>query len=184
MLDVALMFERLPSFRYHPDPVGTGVVEASGAICKCCKKARGFIYVGPVYAVDDLSERLCPWCIADGSAAASFGASFSDDWRLHQVGLPREIIEEVVQRTPGYFAWQSEAWLSHCGDACAFLGDASEDDVVNASEATKLAWRREYGLSGEAWKHATAGYVPRGHQAFYKFVCMHCSSVLLGWDCS
>jgi len=24
----------------------------------------------------------------------------------------------------------------------------------------------------------------RGAQAFYKFVCLHCGTVLLGWDCS
>ncbi|WP_413816630.1 CbrC family protein [Piscinibacter gummiphilus] len=178
------MTEALPSFTYHPDPLRTGAVAQSEVVCVCCSKARGFIYVAPVYAKDDLNERLCPWCIADGSAATKFDASFSDDWRLHKAGVPFEVINEVAMRTPGYFSWQSESWLSHCADACEFHGDASEGEVANASDLTKIEWQREYDLNEDDWKHATAGYVPRGHQAFYKFVCRHCSLVLLGWDCS
>lgn len=48
------------------------------AVCQGCGKARGFVYVGPVYSVEELNDALCPWCIADGSAAEAFGASFTD----------------------------------------------------------------------------------------------------------
>ena len=177
------MVEDLPAFKYHPDPVRTGAVLRSSTACACCGRARGYIYVAGVYAVDELDDRLCPWCIADGSAASKFGASFSDDWFLRKAALPSEIIEEVTRRTPGYEAWQSEAWLNHCNDACAYHGDASEADVANASEATRLAWQQEYGLTAAEWDDVTAGYVPRGPRAFYKFVCRHCAAVLLGWDC-
>ena len=177
------MVEDLPDFKYHLDPVRTGAVVPSSTPCACCARTRGYVYVAGVYAGENLDERLCPWCIADGSAASRFGASFSDDWRLHKAGLSAEIIAEVTCRTPGYISWQSEAWLHHCDDVCVYHGDASEADVANASEATRLAWQREYDLTDAEWDHLTADYVPRGERAFYKFVCRHCSAVLLGWDC-
>ena len=90
--------EALPHFRYHPDPIRTGVVEASSGVCACCGQARGFVYTGPVYGEEELDDRLCPWCIADGSAAANLGASFADDWALVRAGVAREIVEEVNER--------------------------------------------------------------------------------------
>ena len=68
----------LPHFRYHPDPVETGSITASDAACTRCGERRGFIYAGPVYAVGDFRDALCPWCIADGSAHESLGATFVD----------------------------------------------------------------------------------------------------------
>ena len=58
----------LPTFKYHPDPVATGNVVQSDTECVCCGKARGFIYAGPVYAIEEYDHCICPWCIADGSA--------------------------------------------------------------------------------------------------------------------
>jgi hypothetical protein len=63
-------------FRYHPDPVATGEVVASSEECSVCHIARGFVYVGPIYAIDQV-EGVCPWCIADGTAAAKLDAEFS-----------------------------------------------------------------------------------------------------------
>ncbi len=37
----------------------------------------GVHHTGPVYAIAELSDNVCPWCIADGSAAERF-AAFSD----------------------------------------------------------------------------------------------------------
>jgi uncharacterized protein len=176
--------EGLPEFKYHPDPVRTGAVVPSSTECVCCHRTRGCIYAAGVYAAEDLTDRLCPWCIADGSAASRFGASFSDDWSLRKAALSPEVIDEVTLRTPGYISWQSEAWLSHCNDVCAYHGDASEADLAEASEATRLAWQREYGLTDVEWDDLREGYAPRGDRAFYKFVCRHCAAVLLGWDCS
>lgn len=73
------MTDLVPTFRYHPDPVASGSVRASPVPCRCCGLARGWLYTGPVYAEEALDEALCPWCIADGTAAARFGASFVDD---------------------------------------------------------------------------------------------------------
>jgi uncharacterized protein CbrC (UPF0167 family) len=52
--------ETLPIFRYHPDPVGTGSVEPSSTTCVGCGRERGFIYTGPVYAIDEFQSEICP----------------------------------------------------------------------------------------------------------------------------
>lgn len=172
----------LPVFRYHPDPLATGAVEARRFTCACCQQPRDFVYLQSVSAAADLDEKLCPWCIADGAAAAKLGASFSDAGPLTKAGLAPEIVDEVSLRTPGYSSWQPEEWLAHCNDACEFHGDASEEDVEDASEATRADWRQHYGLTEKDWDRATAGYEPAGDNAFYKFLCRHCGLVRLGWD--
>jgi uncharacterized protein CbrC (UPF0167 family) len=89
------MPEALPVFRYHPDPVRSGSIKESASVCKSCGRARGFIYVGPVYAeADDLDDRFCPWCIADGSAAAKFDAYFTN-------------VEEIADEVPPVRAGRS-----------------------------------------------------------------------------
>jgi uncharacterized protein len=174
----------LPAFRYHPDPVKTGAVKHSDVVCVCCGTARGFIYVAPVYGERDLFDSLCPWCIADGSAAARLGASFADSLPLTQAGVTPEVVEEVNLRTPGYSCWQQEQWLAHCGDACEFHGDATAADVAGASEQTKAAWLAEYSQNEDGWKWVTDGYRPGSDSALYKFKCRHCQSILFGWDLS
>src|SRR3954449_6966358 len=92
----------LPVFRYHPDPVGTGNVQQSNQECVCCGEQRGLIYVGPVFAEDELNEALCPWCVADGSAHERFDAEFTD---AASVGLgwedvPQKVVKEVPSALP------------------------------------------------------------------------------------
>ena len=160
------------------------MVKPSAAECACCGLARGFIYVGPVYAIANLRECICPWCIADGKAAEKFSASFVDDHPLLEAELPEAVVDEVHLRTPGYVSWQQEQWLAHCGDACEFHGDASVEDVANASSDTMAHWLATYEQVEEGWRQATTGYQPGGDSALYKFVCRHCRRVLFGWDMS
>ena len=109
--------EPLPVARHHPDPVATGAVEASDAVCPSCEQARGYAYVGPVYAEDEV-EGLCPWCIADGSAAERFDAEFTEV----DGDVPDDVLVELTRRTPGFTGWQQERWLVHCDDGAAYLG--------------------------------------------------------------
>lgn len=176
------MSEQLPHFRYHPNPIATGAVKPSDAICVCCGQSRGHIYCGPVYAVIVLDDLLCPWCIADGSASAKLGASFADSYPLRQAGVPDGVVDEVNERTPGYMSWQQEYWLAHCGDACEFHGDATVRDISAASAETKQHWIEEYKQDEKGWAWATDGYRPGGDSALYKFKCRHCNLVLFGWD--
>ncbi|RIA19754.1 hypothetical protein DFO61_4327 [Ectopseudomonas oleovorans] len=174
----------LPHFPYHKDPLATGVVKASDSVCRCCGLARGYIYTGPVYSREHLRDRLCPWCIADGSAATRFDASFIGDHSLAESGVAESAIEEVDLCTPGYSSWQDSIWLAHCNDACEFHGDASEEDVRQATTSTKQQWMQDYEQAEKDWEWATRGYKPGGDSAFYKFVCRHCQQVLFAWDLS
>ncbi len=97
----------LPTFRYHPDPVATGSVVDSGAVCECCERARGFVYTGPIYAANEI-ERLCPWCISDGSAASKLGAGFADIGFGVPEDVPVDVAREVSERTPSFTSWQQE----------------------------------------------------------------------------
>jgi uncharacterized protein CbrC (UPF0167 family) len=174
----------LPSFRYHPNPIRTGAVEPSDVRCVCCGIARGFIYVASVYGkrLEELRSRLCPWCIANGEASRRFDASFADSVPLIQAGVPASVVEEVNKRTPAYVSWQQQEWLSHCGDACAFHGDASREDLERISPETRDQFFKKFHLNERRWSNLQEHYRPGGDPAIYKFVCLHCDRVLLGMD--
>jgi uncharacterized protein CbrC (UPF0167 family) len=58
---------QFPQFKYHPDPLRTGSIVRSADECEVCEKPRGFLYEGGIYTEEEI-EKVCPWCIADGSA--------------------------------------------------------------------------------------------------------------------
>ncbi len=105
----------------------------SDNVCKCCAKARGFIYSAAVYAVEELEDAICPWCIADGSAAEKFDAEFTDSASIGEFEdaceVSDEIIEEVSRRTPGFAGYQQEKWWTHCDDAAEFLGPVGWEEL-------------------------------------------------------
>lgn len=118
----------LPPFKYHPDPLATGSFRVDpDTPCLSCSRIRGYIYTGPVYTERNfiLAYHLCPWCIADGSAARQFGAIFNDTGTIDDIS--DEARTEVETRTPGFDGWQQETWLACCGDAAAFLGASGEE---------------------------------------------------------
>ena len=170
------MKEPIPTFRYHPDPIATGALKPSNEMCDACGQRRGFTYTASFYAIDEV-ENLCPWCIADGSAAKKFDGTFSDDYPLREAGVSEEIIVEVVCRTPGFTSWQQDRWLTCCDDACEFHGDASRsevkamslDEVHRTFEATRLPADFVEGFK--------ASYQPAGDPAVYRWVCRHCRTV-------
>jgi uncharacterized protein CbrC (UPF0167 family) len=85
----------LPDFRYHPDPIRSGSIVLSEERCRCCRKARGYIYTGPVYSEEDgLDDQLCPWCIADGAAHRKFDATFIDPEAFAD-GMPQAAMDEI-----------------------------------------------------------------------------------------
>ena len=173
--------EALPQFRYHPDPVRTGMLRRSDDQCQVCEQSRGYVYAGNVYSEANL-EHVCPWCIADGSAALRFDASFADPHSLSQASLPDSIIEEVSKRTPAYESWQSEVWLAHCNDACEFHGDAEREDLerIDSEERTRI--QQIHSFPPSDWEAMVQSYQPAGQPAFYKFACRHCATVLYHVD--
>ena len=172
---------KLPFFKYHPDPLGTGAVAASEAFCACCGAARGYIYTANVYCAKDLHEAVCPWCIADGSAAREFQATFNAGDALAAAGIAAEVIMELAERTPGYISWQQDAWLAHCADACAFLGDATPADAARiAAEHIPVSGGED--LDADLLADIATRYRPGGSPAIYKFQCLHCGAVLFSMD--
>jgi uncharacterized protein CbrC (UPF0167 family) len=167
----------LPAFKYHPDPIATGAIKQSEAICDCCTKSRGYIYTSNLYCAAEV-EAICPWCIADGSAAKKFQGLFCDDSPLAEAGLSEEIIDEVSHRTPGFNSWQQEVWLSCCTDACEFHGDASLEDIKGMNiDAFQKAFHGAK-VSESDFNEFKRHYQPGENPAIYKWVCRHCRKII------
>ena len=164
----------LPDFRCVPDPVGAGVVEPSTATCPCCGRATGWACTGPVLGADELEDGLCPWCVADGSAAAR-GATFTSVADAPP-DVPASALDEVHLRTPGPTCWQAERWLFHCGDACAYLGPRGWAGLADLPDAV-AALRQEHedlGWSAQEADQQLRRLDAEGSATAYLFRCLHC----------
>jgi uncharacterized protein len=172
----------LPTFRYHPDPLATGSIAPSGAVCRSCGQPRGYIYTGPVYAVEELTDELCPWCIADGSAAARFDARFVDPAGIGDYGswdpVSADTVEAVSRRTPGFNGWQQESWWTHCGDAAAFLGSAGHQELIGQWAEAIPTIRAHLRFSDAQWRQYFEALDRTAGPTAYVFQCLHCG--LLG----
>lgn len=175
----------LPKFTYHPDPIATGSTVASEDICICCGQARGFIYKGPAYAVEELVDCVCPWCIADGSAHRKFDAEFTDmagigghdEWDK----VPDTVRDEVAHRTPGFSGWQQAMWWTHCGDAAEFLGPMGYEQASAYGPELLEAFNCGYDdpFRTEYLKSLHRDHGPTG----YAFRCRHCGALGGYSDC-
>jgi uncharacterized protein len=171
----------LPKFRYHPDPLSTGSIVPSDAICRACGQSRGYIYAGPVYAQEDLQDSLCPWCIADGAAAARFDAEFIDAAGVGDHGswdpVSPEIVDTVSRRTPGFSGWQQESWWTHCGDAAAFLGPAGYPDLIQRWPSALPTIRAQLRMSEDQWREYLEAMNRDSGPTAYVFQCLHCGQL-------
>jgi len=179
MHEAAPNAEVLPVFRYHPDPVASGSVEASAAACRCCGRVRGWLYVGPVYAEEALDHALCPWCIADGSAAARFGASFVDD-AAFDGPLSDGALDELLQRTPGFASVQPESWPLCCGDATAFTAPMGIGELRRHDPTLEGALMSHIvhglGISGGAARRLAESLRRDEAPTLMLFRCGHCAA--------
>jgi len=177
----------LPTFKYHPDPLATGSLVAASETCPACGEARGYAYTGPVYTPRDVPGKLCPWCIADGSAHQRLGATFTDDLGVGGYGdwgaVPETIVQEVCTRTPGFSGWQQERWWTHCGDAAAYLGAAGFAEVQAHGPEVIAQLQRDTGLEGAEWEEYLQALDREGSPTAYLFRCLHCGSVGGYSDC-
>jgi uncharacterized protein CbrC (UPF0167 family) len=177
-----------PTFKYHPDPIGTANVKHSDIECVCCKRKRGLIYVGPVFSVQVLSECICPWCIADGSVHTKFEAEFTDVASLGEYSIttvvPNSVIEEVAFRTPGFLGWQQEHWLACCGDAAAFVGRAGRVELEHQWSDAIESIQNDCGMvDGADWQNYFAALDKDGSPTAYVFKCLHCGRHIGYSDC-
>ncbi|WP_106165675.1 CbrC family protein [Tritonibacter scottomollicae] len=127
----------LPIFEYFPDPIENGCIIKKNTRCACCEQERSFMYVGPIYCVDDVSE-VCPWCLADGSAAAKWSAIFNDLYDIPE-GVPQHVVQTIDSRTPGYSTWQGNRWLFSEDDALVFVGEVIGSTIVRKNETEKIS---------------------------------------------
>jgi len=181
--------EPLPHFRYHPDPVATGMLVArEDFICPVCHRSRAYAYVGP-YISDNCGfengEEICPWCIADGSAArtlnATFNATFTTAGYLSaqaQAQMSSEARTELEQRTPSFNCLQQERWLDHHGEAAAYIGEVDFERYLQLPPAAQFAVRHCAGDDPRAALHPT-DFVQRLRSdgdgpTVYLFRCLHC----------
>jgi uncharacterized protein CbrC (UPF0167 family) len=175
----------LPTFRYHPDPLGSGSVVASGATCRCCGQARGHVYTGPAYAEADLDDALCAWCIADGSAHAQFDVTFVDSEAFGNA-VPEAVVQEICRRTPGFNTFQSEQWPDCCQDATAFLEPAGIDDIraryreLEGAILNHIIYDLE--VSGGAATRLLASLRRDQSPSAYVFRCRHCEQLHFRMD--
>ncbi|MCM2603281.1 CbrC family protein [Rossellomorea marisflavi] len=170
----------LPTFKYNPDPIKLEVIKKEMTDCPVCNKERDYVYKGPFYSVEDV-EGICPWCIADGSAAEKYEGSFQDDASCEEVEK-EAYIDELVYRTPGYFGWQQEHWLSHCGDFCAIVEYVGWKEIEHLEE--ELAGdlneiMATYNMTKEKLKE---WLVNDGALQGYLFKCVHCHQHRLAVD--
>ena len=172
----------LPFFAYHPDPLATGSVRVGPERCACCGRERGYVYTASVYGGNELEGHLCPWCIADGSAAERHAATFSEAEPLVQAGVSASVVEEITRRTPGYNSWQQEEWLSCCGDACEFHGNPAQNQLPLMDPTAVAQFLSTTGWTPEQWLDFSGTYEPGGSPAFYRFVCRGCGKSKYGWD--
>ena len=110
----------LPTFRYHSDPMKSGVFIESKKTCPICACVTGIEYVGPVYSFEDV-EGICPWCIKNGLAAEKYDLTFVDEDEIELVE-DTHLTEELIKRTPGCFFPQDDCWPSKNGDYYSYLG--------------------------------------------------------------
>lgn len=166
----------LPVFRYHPDPVATGaVLEDADAECEVCEQVTGWVYSRWPYGEDPQPEVLCPWCIADGSAAERFDSEFLADVEGE---VPEAVEQELRRRTPSFEGWQEERWLTHCGDAAAFLGRAGWAEIRDQPAVIAA-------LEAEGWPAEDLPVLDAdGDARAYLFRCLSCATVLAYTDAS
>ena len=128
--------QQLPSFTYFQDPVGNGCIVQKQDTCPCCSEQRSHMYVGPIYTTADV-EMACPWCIADGTAAAKWSARFNDVDNAPP-GVSKQTVLEIETRTPGYSSWQGNIWLFSQTDAMVFLGEVHGGELLQEGNAEKV----------------------------------------------
>ncbi len=182
---------KLPVFKYHPDPIKSGAFRTDKtAVCDCCGRETNVYYTSPFYTAEDV-DALCPWCIADGSAAEKFDGEFVDVCEVDYLpdedeeSEPREMtdkLSELIHRTPCYHGWQQEMWLAHCDDYCAYIGDFSWSDIEKMGLAQEL--EEAYDIEANGFDISFIKKNCDGNSmVLYLFRCLKCGKHLFCVDC-
>ena len=172
----------LPTFRYHPDPLGThAFLQGEPREGQCCGKMTDTWYEQPFFSMDDV-DVLCPQCISDGTAARKFDGDFIDAASADKVSDP-EKLEELIHRTPSYCGWQQEYWLAHCDDYCEFLGYVGWDDLVKMGIDKECEQTYRKDVCFFDLETVKENMVNDGSMQGYLFRCLHCGKHMIYADC-
>jgi len=173
---------KLPIFKYNPDPIKLEVIIEEETICPVCEKKQNYVYVGPFFSEEEI-EGICPWCIADGSAAEKYDGEFQDIESCDEVDN-EEYVDELMYRNPGYIGWQQEYWLSHCGDFCSIIEYVGWKEIKHLEHELENDINRvckKYGLSIQEFKSTLE---IDGDLQGYLFQCNCCKKHRLHADMS
>ncbi len=173
--------KKLPYFKYHPEPLRTGMLEEKKGRCPICQQQTEIIYVGPFYSEKEV-KNICPWCIKDGSAAKKYNGTFHDSQSVENDVLRDNDLDELIHRTPGYNGWQQEYWLSHCGDFCSFLGYVGWEEISELKNELKddiKQLRTKLGLTPDEFQKFL---YQAGNSQGYLFQCLSCGKYRLTCD--
>lgn len=190
----------LPTFTYYPDPVAGGAFRETGEPCPCCGEVRGWGYTLTPFCVGESPENICPWCIADGSAAQKYGtegspAKFTGDLfevlrdaggRITRLAnpfvdpstVPAGQREELATRTPRFLTWQEPQWLACCSTPAQYLGQPTGaelkalDDLDNVLECLTVDSR--WGADGTPVENRLNCVGPEESEVVYLFRCSEC----------
>lgn len=184
------MCYKLPEFKYNPKPLETGAFKQDkSVICDCCEEETRIYYDGGLYSEEEI-EYLCPNCIHSGRASKEFDGHFSDmvdgsfssDQNVTPTFNNLEAINDVLKRTPSYISWQSEIWLTHCNDCCAFVGYVGWDEIKDKLdefvdlENDIIDFAKDISLLEKYMRNG-------GDFQGYLFQCLHCKKYRLYADC-
>lgn len=179
----------LPQFKYSPNAYQLDIFEKVEGTCSICNEKRNIKYKRSFYAIEK-PDYICPWCIANGAAAKKYNGEFNDYLGIEGVSpdpsdpppsLPKDLILEICNKTPSYFAMQSEQWLCHCNEPCAFLGYVDSNDIKPILEELKEDIEVNIGFPSEV----IINHLSKD-SSFYKgylFQCLKCKKHRLHADC-
>jgi uncharacterized protein CbrC (UPF0167 family) len=166
-----------PKFRYHPDPFPLDIAE-NDVPCPCCGKVTGYVYENTPLCKDDI-EDICPWCIADGSAAEKFDSVFNASSNIE--GISSERVDELVHRTPGLSTEQDLDWPVHCNDFYSFVGYVYYWHVIKEKGIEKEI-EEDLLENGFSVKEVKKGLRGNGNIRGLLFHCLHCRKYHLHMD--
>lgn len=174
-------------FPLFPDPIRENIFGVYPDPCDICGYIRGLIYTGPQFspspATDDLA--VCPWCIADGSAAAR-GLTFNDGTNYPCLDSTPQLTpqdRELVEcRTPGFVTWQGNHWLMCCGRACIYLGEADTGDLQGRWDGAVQSMFNHLDWPLERIDELVASVGRAQSPNAYVFQCQVCAALRGYWD--
>ena len=106
---------------------------------------------------------------------------YSDDPSAEQ--LPPDDAAIVANRTPGFTTWQGNHWMSCCGRACIYLGEADGGDLAGRWADVVPGMFADDDLDEEYVRQTVADIQRGGSPAAYVFQCRTCGKLQGYWDC-